>query len=32
MSIIESKKEMVGEINDIHLNPPKFQTKHTGDD
>jgi hypothetical protein len=32
MSIIESKKEIVGEISDVHLNPPRVQTKHKGDD
>jgi hypothetical protein len=28
MSIIKSKKEIMGEISDVHLNPPRVQTKH----
>jgi hypothetical protein len=32
MSIIESKREIVGEITDVHLNPPRVQTKHKEDD
>jgi hypothetical protein len=32
MSIIKSKKEIVGEISDVHLNLPRVQTIHIGDD
>jgi hypothetical protein len=32
MSIIESKREIVGEIIDVHLNPARVQTKHKEDD
>jgi hypothetical protein len=32
MSTIESKKEIVGEISDVHLNPPRVQAKHKRDD
>ena len=32
MSIIESKREIMGEITDVHLNPPRVQTKHKGGD
>jgi hypothetical protein len=32
MSIIESKRKIVGEITDVHLNPPRVQTKHKEDD
>jgi hypothetical protein len=32
MSIIKGKKEIMGEISDVHLNPPRAQTKHIRDD
>jgi hypothetical protein len=32
ISIIESKREIVREISHVHLNPPRVQTKHKGDD
>jgi hypothetical protein len=32
MSIIESKKEIVGEISEVHLNPPGIQTNQKRDD